>query len=64
MFFTVADALWVGGSALVLLLFWAQLTPLARFLVAAVALVVELFATLLFRAAVRVAGVSSVSAPA
>ena len=64
MFFTVADALWVAGSALVLLLFWGQLTPLARLLVVAVALVVEVFATLQFRAAVRVAGVSSVSAPA
>ena len=52
--FTAADATWVAGSALVLVLFWAQLTPLARLIVIAVALVVELFATLQFRAAGRV----------
>ena len=51
MAFTIADALWVVASAIVLLLFWAQLAPLARLLVIAVALVVEVFATLQFRAA-------------
>jgi hypothetical protein len=57
--FTVADALWVAASASVLLLFWAQLAPVARLLVIAVALVVEVFATLQFRAAGRVAGAGS-----
>jgi hypothetical protein len=51
--FTVADVLWVVGSAVVLLLFWGQLTVVARVLVAAVAIVVEAFATLQFRAAGR-----------
>ncbi len=56
MAFTIADAAWVVGSAIVLLLFWNQLAPLARLLIIAVALVVEVFATLQFRAAGRVAG--------
>jgi hypothetical protein len=64
MVFTVADAIWVGGSALVLVIFWGQLTPLARLLIVAVALVVELFATLQFRAALKVDGAASVSTPA
>jgi hypothetical protein len=34
--------------------FWAELAAVARFLVIAVALVVELFATLQFRAAGRI----------
>jgi hypothetical protein len=54
--FTIADALWVVASAVVLLLFWGQLAPLARLLVFAVAVVVEVFATLQFRAAGKVAG--------
>src|SRR5262245_1320166 len=49
--FTIADGLWVAASALVLILFWGQLAPLARILVIAVALVVEIFAMLQFRAA-------------
>ena len=53
MAFTIADGLWVGASALVLVLFWSQLAPLARVLVIAVALVVEGFATLQFRLGVR-----------
>ena len=56
MTFTVADAIWVVGSAIVLLLYWGQLAPLARLLVIAAAVVVEAFATLQFRAAGRVAG--------
>jgi hypothetical protein len=56
--FTVADAMWVAASAIVLVLFWAQLAPLARLLVIAVALVVEAFATLQFRAAGRVTSAS------
>jgi hypothetical protein len=44
----------VVGSAVVLVLFWTELAPLARLLVVAVALVVEVFATLQFRAAGRV----------
>ena len=49
--YTVGDLLWVAGSALVLLLFWTQLAPLARLLIVAAAAVVEVFATLQFRAA-------------
>jgi hypothetical protein len=49
--FTAADALWVGGSAVVLMIFWSQFTPLARTLVIAVALAVDVFATLQYRAA-------------
>jgi hypothetical protein len=49
--FTAADAAWVAGSAVVLAIFWTQFTPLARVLVVAVAVVVEVFATLQFRAA-------------
>ena len=51
MAFTVADVLWVAASVSVLLLFWGQLAPVARFLIIAGALVVEIFATLQFRAA-------------
>jgi len=53
MAFTVADGLWVVASAMVLLLFWGQLAAVARLLVIAVALVVEVFATLQYRAAGR-----------
>jgi hypothetical protein len=49
--FTAADAAWVAGSAVLLTLYWAELSPLARFLVIAVALAVDLFAMLQFRAA-------------
>ena len=51
MVFTAADAVWVVGSAIVLMVYWAQLAPVARVLVIAVALVVELFASLQYRAA-------------
>jgi hypothetical protein len=51
MFFTVADGVWVAASAMVLLMFWSQLAPVARVLIIAAALVVEIFATLHFRAA-------------
>jgi hypothetical protein len=51
MAFTAADAVWVAGSAAILLLFWDQLAPVARVLVVAAALVVEVLATLQFRAA-------------
>ena len=53
MAFTVADGLWVVASAIVLLLFWGQLAAVARVLVIATALVVEVFATLQYRAAGR-----------
>jgi hypothetical protein len=46
-----ADGMWVVGSAIALLLFWTELTPLARILVIATALVVDMFAMLQFRAA-------------
>jgi hypothetical protein len=52
--FTVADVLWVAASAIVLLLFWADFAAIARFLIIAVAFVVEVFATLQFRAAGKV----------
>lgn len=51
MAFTIADAIWVAGSAVVLVLFWSRLEPLARVLIIAAALVVDGFATLQFRAA-------------
>ena len=56
MIFTAGDALWVVGSVFVLVLFWTQLTPLARVLVIAVAAVVEVFTTLQFRAVGRSVG--------
>ena len=56
MTFTAADAAWVLASAVLLLAFWNQLTFVGRFLVIAVALVVEVFATLQFRAAKRATG--------
>jgi hypothetical protein len=62
MAFTAADVLWVVASVVVLLLFWAQLAPVARLLVIAVALVVEVFATLQFRAAGRVTSASAQTA--
>jgi hypothetical protein len=62
MTFTAADALWVVASAVVLVLFWGQLDTIARLLVIAAAIVVEVFATLQFRAAGRVAGDSPLSA--
>ena len=52
--FTAADALWVAASAVALVLFWGDLTVIGRALVIAVAVVVELFATLQFLAAGRV----------
>ena len=64
MFFTIADAMWVGASALVLLMFWGQLMLPAKVLIVAVALVVEVFATLQFRAAGKLTGAASASVPA
>jgi hypothetical protein len=49
--FAAADAAWVLGSAVVLVLFWGQLTSIARALVVVAALAVEVFATLQYRAA-------------
>ena len=49
--FAAADAAWVLLSAIVLVLFWSQLTPIARGLIVAVALFCEVAATLQFRAA-------------
>jgi hypothetical protein len=50
-FFTAVDALWVAASAVVLLVWWNELAIAARVLVVAVALAVEVFATLQFNAA-------------
>ena len=49
--FAAADGAWVVGSAVVLLMFWPQLTPIGRVLIIGVALVVDAFAMLQFRAA-------------
>lgn len=51
MFFTIADGAWVAASVAVLLMFWSELAPVARLLIIAVGIVVEVFATLQFRAA-------------
>ena len=51
MAFTAADVAWVVGSAIALILFWQQFAPLGRLLIIAVALIVEAFATLQYRAA-------------
>lgn len=51
--FTAADGAWVVASALCLLLFWPDLTPIGRALVIAAAVVVDVFAMLQFRAAGR-----------
>jgi hypothetical protein len=48
-----ADASWVVFSAAVLVMFWPALDPIGRALIIAVALVVEVFATLQFAAARR-----------
>jgi hypothetical protein len=49
--FTLIDDAWVVGSAAVLVMFWWDLAPIARALTIAVALVVEVFALLQYRAA-------------
>jgi hypothetical protein len=49
--FAAGDAAWVVGSAIVLLMFWPQLTPIGRVLIIGVAIVVDAFAMLQFRAA-------------
>lgn len=61
--FTLADGVWVVGSAIVLLLFWTQLAPLARILVIAAAIVVDVFAMLQFRAAGGFGGSIATRAP-
>ena len=55
MSFAIVDALWVAASAVALVLFWNQLAPIARVLVIAVALATDVFATLQYRAAKRLA---------
>lgn len=49
--FAAADGAWVVGSVVVLLMFWPQLTPIGRLLIVGVAIVVDVFAMLQFRAA-------------
>ena len=56
MTFAIVDGLWVAGSAVVLVMFWTQLAPAARILIIAVALATDVFATLQYRAARRLAG--------
>lgn len=51
----VLDAGWVIGSAIVLVVAWGQLAAVARVLIIAAALVVEVFATLQFRVARSIA---------
>ena len=48
--FAAVDAAWVVFSGVILVLFWSPLTPIARVMVLVVAVVVEVFATLQFRA--------------
>ena len=48
--FTALDALYVAASIVIVIAFWSQFTPMARTLIVATALVVEVFATLQFRA--------------
>jgi hypothetical protein len=55
MTFAIVDGVWVAGSAVVLVMFWNQLTPAARVLIIAVALATDAFATLQYRAARRLA---------
>jgi hypothetical protein len=49
--FAAADGAWVIGSVVLLLMFWPQLTPIGRVLIIGVAIVVDIFAMLQFRAA-------------
>lgn len=56
MAFAILDGIWVAGSALLLLVAWTELAPIARALVTIVALVVEAFAILQYRAAGTVRG--------
>jgi hypothetical protein len=49
--FAAADGAWVAGSVVVLLMFWPQLTAVGRVLIIGVAIVVDAFAMLQFRAA-------------
>lgn len=49
--FAAADGAWVVGSAVVLLMFWPQLTPIGRVLIVGVAIVVDVFAMMQYRAA-------------
>lgn len=56
MTFAIANAVWVVASAVLLAVCWATFAPLARTLVFVVALVVEVFATLQYRAAASVRG--------
>lgn len=49
------DAGWVVGSAVVLIVAWAQLAPAGRVLLIAAALIVDVFATLQFRVARSIA---------
>jgi len=51
----ILDAGWVLGSAVVLVLAWTELVPMARVLIIVAAVIVELFATLQFRAARSIA---------
>ena len=49
--FAAADGAWVLGSVVILLMFWPQLTAVGRVLILGVAIVVDVFAMLQFRAA-------------
>jgi hypothetical protein len=57
--FAAADVLWVVGSAALLVLFWGEMTVLARTLIVAVALVVEAIGVLKYVAAGRVSAAAS-----
>ena len=47
----ILDAAWVAGSAVVLIAAWTQVAPAGRMLLMVTAVIVEVFATLQFRAA-------------
>ena len=49
--FAIADWAWVAASAVVLVLYWNQLTPTGRVLLTVVALATDVFATLQVRVA-------------
>jgi hypothetical protein len=51
MAFTIVEGVWIAATVIVLFAFWPRFDPLARLLLILGALVVDVFATLQFRAA-------------
>jgi hypothetical protein len=48
--FAAGDALYVAASIVMVVAFWSRMTPIARTLIIATAFIVEIFATLQYRA--------------